>query len=196
MRVHARTHTHTHKHTHRGTHTHKHSDHTKLKQTHLKMGSKHPGDLEWMKTSACLIYKYIHKLDTKSWIRKSLKLYYCIFITTWKKWKQSEWAGFFACVHFVVVCSFYCLFCLLSMKKQLNLCTVCEWGGGGGRAEGKTRWRPSVHKAENSKLLKLWRSHRVLSCLFFWCLWSRVTVSYVICGERHRERGREGGGER
>ena len=47
------THTHTHTHTHRGTHTNKHSDHTKLKYTHLKAGSKHPGDLQWINSDIC-----------------------------------------------------------------------------------------------------------------------------------------------
>ena len=42
-----------HTHTYRGTRTHKHSDYTKLNIcTKLKMGSKCPGDLEWMKRSA------------------------------------------------------------------------------------------------------------------------------------------------
>ena len=44
----ARAHTHTHTHTPRGTCTHKYSDNTKL-NTQLKTGSKHPGDLEWIK---------------------------------------------------------------------------------------------------------------------------------------------------
>ena len=42
---------HSYTHTDRVTRTHKHSDHTKLKQTQLKTGSKRPGDLERMKTS-------------------------------------------------------------------------------------------------------------------------------------------------